>query len=178
MGVHTARRIGELPGGWFGDHGVGLPARPYLYEILQEAMGQVHRRSHRLLPGSCGLDDVLPGMDHGLLVEHGEGAAGGARADGVQAYRLRPAEEETVGLSNELWEGLTAREPVRRGESEHRIDLDFGQMERRRQAADNKLEDFGRHVVRVLELRFGEEPYESADVGEDQNASLGLWVHG
>ena len=156
---------------------VGVAPELCLDIVLQQPMNQDHVAADQLfLPGHDLLGDLSAVGDE-LEIERRDQPAGVAFADrGLLDVTLPPAEGEIHTLDRVLQ--MRAVE-LRRGEiDERRIAFELRQLERRAKCADDRIDQVGEDVLRMIELDPGQIAGVAGDVSNDEARGFGLGQHG
>ena len=119
---------------------------------------------------------IVPWWARNLRSRRGHPHARIAVADRRLADVAQPATEREV----RPLDGVHQRRPVDGlgdREGERRVALELGQAERRAEAPDDRVDEVGEDVLRVVELDTGEIRRVAGDVGDDETGWFGLVEH-
>ena len=139
-------------------------------------MDDDHVRAEQLLAAGDLLDDRLPVVDDELEVEVRDPAARVALARGGLPDVATAAPEPEVAALDGV-EQQRAVDRLAEGVRERRVALELGQPEAGPEGRDDRADEVGQDVLRVIELDVREVARVPGDVGDQERGGLGGGVH-
>ena len=135
-------------------------------------MGDDDRASDQLLAAGHPLAEDRPVVGQELEVEGGHPDAGVAVADRRLADVAQPPAEGEVGALDGVHQ-RRAVDGLGDDVGERGVAFELGQPEGRPEAADDRVDEVGEDVLRVIELDPGEIAGVAGDVGDDETGGFG-----